>query len=289
MATLQARTDTLEAVLDSISPQLTILYVYLNDHSSIPNFFSKYKNIVPILASEAYGDLSANGKMFFLEKEKDGIAFTLDDDFIYPKNYVKSFFHVFEKFHFTACLCVHGSLVPENPSYYYERNVGFDSKNYYQYNHIANLIGSGTCAFPIKMLDGNYDFRNQVFVDLQISLAALRASHPIVSIARPEAWVTDLHHPGLWEHHRETITHHTRIMANNKHLFKYERLRKIWHSLMPKIKCEEESVYKYLNLSPESVDFLDGKDFIFSDSAHRQLKRLFKFSNIMNDTRHGDE
>jgi len=281
MATISSRLPTLKAVIDSIAPQLSVLYVYLNDHKKIPSFFDELENVVPILGKSRYGDLNANGKMMFLEQEHSGIAFTLDDDIIYPENYVSSFLSAFENFDNRAVLTVHGSVIPDMASWYYERSCVYPMREALEKRMPVNLVGSGTCAFPIDRLALNAEnFKNLVFVDLHISLAALKAGIPLVAIDRPALWLTPVAYEGLWEQFKAEITHHTHILRSET-VWKSFSLRKIWTDFFDSLRDRGVSdPIAALNLSTDVLGFANDEFVSSSSDDLIFIKKYYGFNKL---------
>lgn len=286
LASIPEREATLERVVASIANQLDILYVYLNNYKNIPAFFKKYPHVRPLLSSQERGDLNANGKMYFLEYENEGIAFTLDDDIVYPKNYVDKFIEVFDTFKMPVMVCVHGSVFPQKVNYYYERSITFVSKSKQQYNNIVSLGGSGTMAFPVNVVKNNtHDFFSEVYVDLQLSLLAHQCRMPLISINRPEKWIKFLRYEGLWEITRSRISHHTYILQKHSHLVAWPYIRSIWNDHIDSLKAQGVlNPYNVLNLGPASIDFLEGGEFYDDTLALILLSKLSELSDNLHGT-----
>ena len=280
MAAIAERAATLEDVVCSISKQLDKLYIYLNDFKECPAFFSSYKNVMPILGATACGDLNANGKMYFLQYEKEGLALTLDDDCIYPPHYALAFLKIFELFKRPVMACVHGSVFASNPKYYYERAMTFDGRKSQHYNNIVTLCGSGTAAFPIELVHGSeHDFFSETYVDLQLSLLAHRAKMPLVSIARPDNWLHFLGYHGLFQKTQRYISHHTKILKENVSLIQWEYIRALWREFLSSFASTDWSdIATKLELSPASIDFLNGHEYYNGHSAVLQMDKLIEFS-----------
>lgn len=280
MATFPERAHVLEEVVTHLAPQFSRLYIYLNEYKEIPPFLARFANVVPVLGKETFGDISANGKMYFLTQESDGIAFTLDDDFIYPSDYVENFLRIFDLFSCNVCLCVHGSLFLNNPTYYYERMITYSVNEACKYNNIVNIVGSGTSAFPINLYNGiKYNFTGNVFVDLNISLRALSKKIPLISIKRDTEWVKIIRMKGLFEYNRTKITHHTHILHKNTDYIKWEYIRKLWYELFDKEHMTLEQAARKFSLSPTSMDFLGGRPALSEQSFVTQLQKLVEFAN----------
>jgi len=281
MATIKSRLSTLEAVLDSIVNQLSILYVYFNDHKEVPRFISKYRNVVAILGVDSYGDLNANAKMYFMDYEESGIAFTLDDDIIYPSNYVSRMLAMYSRYPKGACLSVHGSVIPDHASWYYERKIVYGFQNAMGKSNIVNLIGSGTAVFPVGILHNyNFDYKNLIYVDLQITLASLHSLLPVVVVSRPSQWLKSITYEGLWQKFSKTATHHTHILLKHN-CWKSSHLRQIWKDVFECLHCNNiANPGRYLDLSQESIGFVNGEPLGSPVGSAVQLITVTRFTDL---------
>jgi hypothetical protein len=86
MASIPKRMKYLEIVVAHILPQVDILNIYLNNFEEIPWFLKDNKKI-NIIRSQDEGDRGDAGKFFWSDKV-NGYYFTIDDDIIYPPNYI---------------------------------------------------------------------------------------------------------------------------------------------------------------------------------------------------------
>ncbi|MBQ7176327.1 MAG: hypothetical protein IJS08_02840 [Victivallales bacterium] len=280
MATFPARGATLCQVLETVRNQLDILYVYLNAYEAIPDCLKGLDNVVPILGCATFGDIKANGKMFWLERERDGIVFTLDDDIHYPQDYVPSLLRTLAIFDGEACVAVHGSLFKADFAYYFERQAWFSMEDGFDGNNVINLVGSGTAAFPASMYaDEDFALTGPMYVDLHISITALRKGLPLIAVARPAQWLHNLRQPGLWEETRDKITNHTALAFDNASLLSWEHLRTLWMDWLGKRRIPLEETGTKLNLSRSSMDFLAGRDLIIRNAEYSQLRKLIALAD----------
>jgi hypothetical protein len=143
-------------------------------------------------------------------------------------------------------------------------------------------VGSGTTVFPASLYsDVDFDMRGPVFVDLHISLTALRKGLPILAVARPEKWVQALHLPGLWEITSGIISHHTAIAWDNSALLSPTHLRSFWLAWLGERHISLSSASRRLNLSQPSLDYLAGRDMFVRPNEIFQLRKLMEFAEIL--------
>ena len=84
LATYPARADTLRAAVDSVAPQLDRLTLVLNDHAAVPDWVAGHPNVVPVIPE---ADTKDTGKFIGIPEGAEWL-FTLDDDIVYPPDYV---------------------------------------------------------------------------------------------------------------------------------------------------------------------------------------------------------
>lgn len=86
MATIPQRISQLEVVVHSILPQVDQLNIYLNNFEEVPWFLKRDK--INIIMSQDEGDRGDAGKFFWSDKVS-GYYLTIDDDILYPADYVE--------------------------------------------------------------------------------------------------------------------------------------------------------------------------------------------------------
>ena len=107
IATMPERLHLLEKVILSLRSQVDIIQVYLNNFETIPTFLASEE---ALLSRDALGDIGDAGKFFWFDKEEYDYYLTVDDDLLYPENYVSTLIHEFEKRHKKAIIGVRGFL-----------------------------------------------------------------------------------------------------------------------------------------------------------------------------------
>lgn len=192
MATIPQRQSTLPEVLSRLAPQFDELHVYLNGYERKP-LIGDLPNVVLHL-SDDYGDLGAKGKFYGLNfAGVDDYYFALDDDFLYPDDYVTTLKTAMSRYKDTVAVCVHGSIFGDPLDWYFERVSTFSSRQGLDRDRFVNLAGTGTFAcklssFPIRLLD----VMPRTMCDLQISIKARKLHVPLVSIKRRKNWLRSI-------------------------------------------------------------------------------------------------
>lgn len=213
MTTFPGRFDIIRETAGSIAPQLDALLLYVNESvEGLPDF-SDMPNVIIFDGQKHAGDLLANGKSYLLNFVEDCEVFTLDDDFIYPADYVSRNLDLLRRMDGRCLMTTHGSVVREDCDWYYERNMVFISIRRVLGLQLCNLAGSGTMCFDQRRLPIDIDdMLQEVMVDLKLSLSARNAGLPLFVLPREKGWLTVIRKPGLWEKYSGfELTHHTEL------------------------------------------------------------------------------
>jgi len=172
-------------------PQIDKLYIYLNGHATVPDCVTRDK--VRYVWSKDNGDVGAAGKFYFLDKIKRGYYFSLDDDFLYPEDYVYRMIMALKKYRDQLPVCVHGSIFGCPLEWYFERLFVLGSTAHSVTDRFVQLLGTGTSAFHTDALPLSFkDFYPEVMCDAMFSIKAREYGLPIVSIARPAGWLINI-------------------------------------------------------------------------------------------------
>jgi len=188
MATMPSRVDSLEFSINSILPQVDQLFLFL-DRFDTPYISGDPR--VTILRSEIFGDLRANGKLMGLNMAgPDAYYFCVDDDIIYPPDYVSRMTQFLISNDNKLVAGVHGStLKPEFKNYLTDRHLFHRAHAVDQATRV-HIAGTCTTAFHTSAL--LFDVRQWEttnMVDLNFALECKKRKLPIVSIPREEGWI----------------------------------------------------------------------------------------------------
>ena len=192
MASIESREKSLYETVLSIYDQVDKLYVYLNDYSKIPNFLRRDK--IEVILS-VNGDLGDSGK-FFPVDGLYGYIFTMDDDIIYPENYVRKMCEKIDFYQKKAFICVEGGFVPKHKlTSFYDEVYGFRFDRVLAEDASVEIPGTGTLAFHSLIGHVNMeDFKNGIMTDIWLYLFCERKNIPRIAIQRPQGWLKDTNH-----------------------------------------------------------------------------------------------
>lgn len=191
MASYPARRHSLPVALQSILPQIDHLILYLNNYEDVPEG-AEHEKIEIIRSQDAVGDLRDNGKFYSIPNDVNAYVFTLDDDLVYPKDYVARMVHYIEALGRSSVVGVHGVVFPEQEFNDLKQRTVFDFR-YKASGHFVDLLGTGTTAWHTSALKLSLeDFGTTGVCDLWFAAAAAKSNVPLFSIPRRKAWLTEV-------------------------------------------------------------------------------------------------
>ncbi len=135
------------------------------------------KDKIELISSIDTGiDMGDAGKFFKISEYKNVYYFSIDDDLIYPPNYVKNTISELKKFKNQSVVSYHGKIYDEYDSSYYQ-----DIKKEYNYRCLDELTDDKVVEFPgtgvmcfhtdyfnLKFEDFEYPNMSDIFLGLQI-------------------------------------------------------------------------------------------------------------------------
>ena len=203
MASFPPRREVLKTSIASILPQLDELILYLNDYDDVPAF-ARHPKIRVVRSQDAAGDLRDNGKFHDLPRDDNAYVFTLDDDLIYPPDYVARMVHSIEMLGRTCIVGVHGVIFPQKEFNDFNQRTVF---TFYSRSkgHFVDLLGTGTTAWHSSTLTiGLDDFQTKGVCDMWFAAAAARKGVPLYSVPRENQWLKEKRFEvSLWSEARE--------------------------------------------------------------------------------------
>ena len=218
MASIPERSAALRQATASIINQVDHLYVYLNNYQEVPTYLQSPK--ITVYRSQDYGDIADNGKFFGLQNHTNGIYFTLDDDIVYPKDYVRTLVNALRQVNFAGVVGVHGVYYTKAPYSFLDRRLVHYARGNYEVRPVS-LLGTGTAAFPIRLLNLSLDvFKTQRMADVWLAKHAKDRRIPMFAVARPEGWLgdADLQDPdsSIWFATKANHAHTTEVIVENR-------------------------------------------------------------------------
>ena len=185
LATYPARRNNLPLVVAALLPQCDVLQVYLNEYEEIPACLNDDR-ITAVLGKDAAGDLKDNGKFFGTRQYPDSYHIFVDDDILYPPDYVENIVDGIKNFGYRAIVGYHGTIY-NSPveSYLRDRSViPFYSGSR---STIVDQLGTGTAGYHTSTcLMELSDFESQGVADLWFAKRAAECGIPLVVLPRAD-------------------------------------------------------------------------------------------------------
>lgn len=209
IATLASRTSSLRLMLPSIVSQVDHIFIYLDGHGEVPPFLRRLTNAT-ILIGDALHGLHCSSRYLCLKLlRQDSVVICVDDDILYPPDYVERLTGLLERRRGAAIVGVHGRIfVPPHASYIDDAHCFHFARKLDRCWQVHEL-GSGTSAFissafPIDPTTWNRHDMN----DLHVAIEAQHRDLPRIAIDRPHGWLKPIavrQQDSLW---KQTLADH---------------------------------------------------------------------------------
>lgn len=188
MATFPARRRQLKKAVASIIGQVDRLHVYLNNYQSIPDFLQQDRVVAHL---PRLGDLQELGKFYGAQGEH-GFIFLLDDDIVYPKDYVLKMVFEIESHRRKAVVGVHGiTFSRTDPSVIRNRDV-CDFRRGCLGGRV-DALGTGTLAYHSdSMRFEPTDARSLGMADVYFASRCVEKQIAMFSVPRRRGWLRGL-------------------------------------------------------------------------------------------------
>ncbi len=188
---MPSRATTAPRAIESILPQVSRLWVFLDRFDTVPDFAEHER--IEVLRSQDLGDLRANGKFLALALDEEACTFFgLDDDVLYPADYCKTLESHLGRWP-GAAVGVHGGLLPPKVTSYAGDLKVLHRRAPRERATEVDLLGSDSVAFRTSTLRFDVrDWPDVNMVDLSFALTGRRRSVPLVTIPRKAYWMNAL-------------------------------------------------------------------------------------------------
>jgi glycosyltransferase involved in cell wall biosynthesis len=198
VCSIPQRVASLERVVASVIDQVDYLHVYLDKYDTVPAFLRGNSKISITRSQSVKPDYRDNAKFLKYDhyKKSHGEIFylTIDDDIVYPADYVIYHMRVSEAFGRRCVTGLHGVVYNENPGRYFgNRRVYHYEKDVLKSHVLVNCLGTGTTGFYSSCF-ASMNPRQWVpsgMVDIHFSVMAKTANVPLVCMARNPGWLRD--------------------------------------------------------------------------------------------------
>ncbi len=180
LATIKARKENLQQVVDSLRHQVDIVRVYGNDYkpklkgSNVEIFFGK--------------DYTDNAKFIWLPTSK-GIYLSCDDDIIYPPDYVETILTALKKYPNTW-LTFHGRKLKGLNLPYYTGHHSYQCLRNVDADYQVDVPGTGVSAFNTDLIKFDATtWRDYRMSDLRVALELAKKDIRIICLKHNMHWI----------------------------------------------------------------------------------------------------
>lgn len=189
MAAVPWREDLLQRVVESLLPQVDRLNIYLNEWKEIPGFL-KHSKINAVMSQNEVGDLGDKGKFYWCEKIT-GFHLTVDDDILYPENYVEQLLHGLSRY--PKSVVSYDGTILNYPEFKKRNNSGTNFSKRCRKDIRVALIGTGFLAYNADELQIRLDnFKSHYWADGWFSLQARKANFRCIVLRHKQDWLRSI-------------------------------------------------------------------------------------------------
>lgn len=188
VASIPSRSGLLKNAIDSVYEQAAHIGVYLNNWEEVPDFLRRPK--ITIARSQELGDIRDNGKFHFLNQTQERFYASIDDDIVYPSDYVKRMATALNIVGPTSALGVHGVAFPSPvQSIVADRYVwNFNLSN--PFILPVQLLGTGTAFFDQQRWGLRpEEFGTPGMADVWFARASANRAADLFVINRDRGWL----------------------------------------------------------------------------------------------------
>ncbi|WP_148037626.1 glycosyltransferase [Prosthecochloris sp. ZM_2] len=203
MATMPERLHCLNRALGAILPQLDQLNLYLNNFPRTFNLYEHYpeleaySHVIQITSSRDIGDRRDHARFTdALEYGHGHYYVCVDDDIVYPADYIERLAGRSETYHDKVALCVHGYGLWENLQDFTRDRAR--ASRYFHFEHelasdaLVDVAGIGTLFCPAELIEEDFSSPPYGFSDLVVAKYLFTRSIPVVAIRRQKSWLNGI-------------------------------------------------------------------------------------------------
>ncbi len=198
IATYAPRLDSLRLVVASIYDQVDLIRICFNgvDAKDIPDMIQDLSGRDgKVFSLMPDGNKTDNGKFISLDYlSEPEYYFTMDDDIIYPPDYVERTIEAIETY--GTIITYHGRILLGQHRNYYHGHKSFHCLGDQKGNHKIDVAGTGVTAFDTRYFHpkGLAGHEHQKMSDIIFSLEAAKQGKTIACMNHKRGWLTDIKH-----------------------------------------------------------------------------------------------
>ncbi len=195
MASIWTRESSMLFAVDSLASQVDYLHVYLNGYDHIPATLAALPWVTIVQGAEDIGDI---GKFYFHQQLDATWHATVDDDIVYPPDYIERLLEFHRSFHSPVIVGVHGIRIIEgklrNHGYYASRRV-FMGVEHMPRQKVVHILGTGTVLYRVSDL-GKFAlrdvFKTPNMADIWLGGLAQQRKIPMLVMPHNASWLREV-------------------------------------------------------------------------------------------------
>ena len=188
MASVPSRMKGMERVLETLLPYCDNFDLYLNNYPvgfHLPIFCDQKVTVY------RETDIGARGKLYMAHRTP-GYFLTVDDDLIYPTDYVQKTLAGIEKYQHQAVVGYHGTLFAKNPDPIQPQNrILFSHVVHLEHDLPVHMLGTGIFAYHSDTVIIDYRDMMPGKIDEQTAIVCQEKRVPMLCLAHPDGWVKE--------------------------------------------------------------------------------------------------
>lgn len=190
LASIPSREKSLKKVIERLLPQARHIGVYLNGYDDVPLFLRRSSRIV-VARSQDHGDLRDNGKFYFVDRSTARYYATVDDDILYPADYLRHLVTSMEESGQRSAVGVHAAYYPSPVVELFDPRVLLHFEDASPHLMPVHLLGTGTAMFDQSDWHLTLsEFGKPGMADVWFAKAAAERKAGLFSVPRVRNWVT---------------------------------------------------------------------------------------------------
>jgi len=192
VASMYSRKEGLKETVHSIINQVDKLIVYQNGYKEMFDFLKNDK--IEVYSSiDTNIDMGDAGKFFKVSEYKDCYYFSIDDDLIYPPNYVLNTIKNLNLWGDKVIVTYHGRILSHNAKSYYRDKIKVNHCLHEQVkDEFIQFGGTGVMAFCTDMVKIPFEyFKKPNMADVWVGKYAQDNRIPILSLKHNKLWIKE--------------------------------------------------------------------------------------------------
>lgn len=226
MATTRDRKEAMWEAIETLHPQVDLLYVYVNDGTHGEGYHVTSK-VAFMDGPRLFGDMGDAGKFAMATTisvtDRNAYFFAVDDDIKYPNDYTSYLISCLNEYEDNRVVGLHGKIVNDKISTYYrdKTNMKWLHHKMVQSDNIpVHILGTGLLAFNLKrmvlrMEEIMQEPRNAA--DIHFAIACQRRAVGMVCVAHDAEYIKlsdkiDHAKDTIWGRSRNNDQEHTNLV-----------------------------------------------------------------------------